>query len=357
MAASIVESIQKGSVALNEDGTVTIETVTAVTLNRSWLVAYIRSPSNRVDQFLLSYKMDSTTEAHFRVSDWNDSVGIKTVEWQLIQFTVASGVTVQRGSETLSGTLNNVTISAVTLNESHVDINSFNGGSTMGADDWTRAELTSTTNLALNTFDSRTGDIINWQVVGWNGHASVEHVNFIFVAGELTEDVLIATIDHTRTIVIGSCEQDNSTTSEQFIRLHCDAADNLVADRYSTSVNNISITAQVIEFTNPDILVQQLNPVELFTAETSFTNTLSPAVVEAETILLFGTAGYWLWSADDTDDDAGEFAVTAKLISTTQYTTERNESVVDAKSNISIVTFGGVAGAAGHPQFYTRRRK
>ena len=328
--ASLVESIQSGVVTLDSDSTTTDVTISAVTLARAWVICTIRTTSEDPAGMCLSYSLSSTTNLTMRVNDW--TLAGNVVEWQVIEFTAASGIAVQRGTWT---TETSVTISAVTIADSHADGNFHRVGSTFGGDDWLRLDITGTT--TLTTGDNIAGSK-DYQVVDWNGHASVQHLDISQLTTDTTtKNVTISALsDYTKTAVIGSAEHATNVTGADFSYLQCSSNTNLQLVRLGGTLA-FTISAQVIEFTE-DYVTAQRSQTGIGTGATTNTATIT-SVDTSRSLIIPSSSEYWFASADNATDNGGDFCVTFDLTNSTTVTIAKADTGQTTATAFTVIEF------------------
>ena len=323
-------SIQRGSVTLNSDNTDTNVTISAVTLARAWLICTVRSPAGNPSGYQLSYHLSSTTNIQLRVA--TRTTANVVVEWQVIEFTTASGITVQHGTWT---TETSITISTVTIASSMVQANLYKFGSAFGGDDWIRPKITGTTTLTTN--DNNT-DTKWYQIVDWGSHANVQHVDISIGTGDTgTKDTTITTLtDYTKTVVIGQSEIVVSSFGNDVGNLYCTSNTNLRFIR-SGGARALTVTAQVIEFTESNINVQQFITT-IGTSTTTATATLT-TVNTSNTLIIPGSAFFNWARANIANDDAGHFSVTYTLTNSTTVTLTKSTTGNTTIASFSVLEF------------------
>ncbi len=137
-----------------------------------------------------------------------NSTGTAQVNYQVIEFTSASGITVQHGYVTTGG--GNITISSVNLSESFALVHAI-AGETAVNDSWLTADLTSSTNLLIENDSNASYDDFSWQVVSIPG-ANVQKINFA-LSTDTIDDETITSVDTSKTFVIGNCKSNASSST------------------------------------------------------------------------------------------------------------------------------------------------
>ncbi|MCP4713078.1 MAG: hypothetical protein GY869_30990, partial [Planctomycetes bacterium] len=139
-------------------------TVPALVMNKTILLFSYESDGGlaRERTNRLSGQITSTTNIRFQQA--LASATEKTIRWYLIEFNTAAAANVQRGSFTQVTADDDETISAVDLNHAFPLVTGRNDGAGQETYSMMRAELTTTTNLNLETHTAAS-QITEWQVV------------------------------------------------------------------------------------------------------------------------------------------------------------------------------------------------
>ena len=199
-----IRSIQKGSFTFTGSNTTQNDTIIAVIKNKSFLTFTYKNALGGPmvpDSAMLRGRINTGTTLTF--SRVLASVGNNiTVFWSVIEFTAISNVTVQHGSETLTGTGNNVSLSAINQSNAFPIITWQVSGGLLGRQELVRAQITSTTNLAL-TVTGTTSCVVDWQVIN-NPHWDVTEYTDTMLATETNINKTITAIDSAETMLIGS---------------------------------------------------------------------------------------------------------------------------------------------------------
>ena len=109
----MLDDIQSGRTTIANGAATTSVTITAVDPTKSFLVFSVRGDAARAGDILVSGRLANATTLEFDRFDVN---GTMTIEWSVVEF--VSGVTVQRGTSTMTTTTVDVPISAVDLGRS-----------------------------------------------------------------------------------------------------------------------------------------------------------------------------------------------------------------------------------------------
>ena len=163
----MIQVVQSGTAVNNANGIQTVTLTTSVDMTKSVLIFQARSNSNRPNGTLVRGRLKTATTIEFeRVTDNVPAGVVINIQWYLATF--GSGVFVQRGETTQSGTTTNVAITSVTSMSqafvlySKTPVAADNG---WGGDDAVAGELTSATQLTFRANTLNAGHIIAWQVV------------------------------------------------------------------------------------------------------------------------------------------------------------------------------------------------
>lgn len=353
---ALVESNQSGS--LTTTSASNDITISAVVIAQSYVIVTLKTEQSDRNGFQKIQELTTTT--NLNVSFSAAPASDVTIEWQVIEFTASSGIVVQAGRNAAAGGSSNVTISAVTLADSHVDIEGHEGGSgtVWNGGKTTTAHLSTTTNINLsNGLGSN-----SWQVCDWNGHANVEYVEINLGTSDTgTIDTTIGTLtDYTKTAVFG-----NSREGGDDVSANTDFGAEDLPEEYCTSNTNVRLVRQggsqvlehrchVVEFTDSDIDVQQFNST-IASSGTSTTATLN-AVVTANTIIAPGAAVDNTSGSDASKPSlanvADYCAVRYVLTNTTTVTMDRIGSGAQvSKMSFSTIEFDVVVGGVANPYY------
>ncbi len=181
-------SVQYGSTTLASGTTSTTAAITSIDTAKSWLVFSTKGSgstdgTNEPGNSSVCGSISSATELSFART--NSTMGV-TVQWFVITF--SSGVSVQRGTDTnVSTTVVNKTITTVDTNKSFVVLSTASNdfmirGQTI------RADITTTTNLALDS-DALAANEVRWQVIQYD-NCSVQKIAKTISSGTSATDTI-----------------------------------------------------------------------------------------------------------------------------------------------------------------------
>ncbi|MEW5874480.1 MAG: Ig-like domain-containing protein, partial [Candidatus Zixiibacteriota bacterium] len=277
--AAIIQSVQRGSSNIGASQNTLAVGLTPVDPTRTIVWGGIpwgggRANSNAPNVTRVGFDLANSTTLNLQRLGSPGTAA--DVEWQAIEF--ASGVTVQRGVSAFGTTTTtvNVPITAVTLSETFVLISvAANTTSATIDEEWTiRAQLTTSTNLALTRLESGIALDVYWQVVSYTG-ASVQRGLTTLANGVASVTAAITSVDPGTTFLLMNsrgASQNNGIESRYQLRGRITSATQLTFDRISTS-NAQNISWEVVSL-NDGSSVQSGN-IALGTAATSGSATLT----------------------------------------------------------------------------------
>jgi len=171
--AAIIQQVQSGTVNNTANGTQTV-TISSIDTTKSFLVFQTRSSGDRPVNTTVRGRIASSTTIEFvRVTNEATPLAID-IQWYVATF--GSGVSVQRGSATMSATTVNVPITAVSsMSQAFVLWSMTPAGTEVDhdADDAIVGDLTSTTNLQFRTGSAANSHAVYWQVVEFTNAADI----------------------------------------------------------------------------------------------------------------------------------------------------------------------------------------
>jgi len=242
-----VKSVQNGQASLGLAATsVTAALSPGVNLSAAFLVFGIQCDCNTTGAGQVSGQITSPTTVTFR----REAPGaVVTIEWYVAEF--LWGVSVQRGSRTMTSLTENVVLSNVTLSRSFVIVSYRVEGVTWGADDFVKARLSSETNLELTINAVPGANAIEYQVVEFAG-ARVQTGEVSLLSTEVsTTATLSPSIDPGRSWLLLSYKSDGGTSSDigqKMVRGVITDSSTLTFDR-ANSGQAVQLTWFLVEFT------------------------------------------------------------------------------------------------------------
>lgn len=202
-------NVQRGATTLSAT-TVNVAITAVGSVNRAfatWSKTPTAADTSTDQNDALVAELTSTTNLQLRV---NLAAGTHTVWWQVIEFTSAADILVQKGTTSLTGTATSTTATIPTpvdVGETFV-IASFQTSGTgpdMGSR-LLRAVLTNSTTITFDRSVSGSPDDmteIHWQAVELSG-ARVQHGSEDFASGTATKNVPLTAVDTARAIAFAS---------------------------------------------------------------------------------------------------------------------------------------------------------
>ena len=242
----MLDDVQKGTATIAGGSSSTTATITAVDPTKAFLVFSVRGSGDRPADTFVSGRLASATTVVF---DRFDPTGTMSIEWSVVEF--ISGVTVQRGTTTMSSTTVNVPISAVDLGRSFPITTIHNDGSNATADDFVRAELTGTTNLQLSSNDSGFNPTVEWQVVTYND-AVVQSGTVSFGAADASRTAAVTAVDTSKSWLTYTLQSQTGTSTnlgQKHVRGLVQDPTTLAFDRSDTG-QTMDLTWYLVEFTD-----------------------------------------------------------------------------------------------------------
>ncbi len=321
-----VNHLLSGTASLTGTST-TVTLCDSVDLTKSVLFFTITNDNNSVGGNLVTGELTNEITATFRRDGSNGTVSIA---WQVVEY--SSGVTVQRGSTTVSSTTTNQSITAVAdLTETFPVISMLNSGSTYGSDDGVIAELTSTTNLQFRC--SSSGFDVYWQVVEYDS-CSVESFSLSFSGTSST--ATISSVTTSKTMIIGSHYQSGNVNMDDLPRTELTNSTTVTCTRVGSS-STITYFGYAIEF--EDNTTVQHNSFSFGSSD----GTVSQVITTAETdrSIIFGTGNFGVQGSTSysSDDNVGYSWATMSLASSTSASGTRAATGSAATLPFQVVSF------------------
>ena len=170
--AAILQQVQSGTAVNSANGTQTI-TIASVDITKSFLVFQTRSSGDRPVNTTVGGRLASSTTIEFERSTNEGSPAAINIQWYVATF--GSGVTVQRGSATMSATTVDVAITPVSSMSQAFVLWSMTPNNTEvdhDGDDAITGDLTSTSNLQFRT-GTASSHLVYWQVIEFTSAADI----------------------------------------------------------------------------------------------------------------------------------------------------------------------------------------
>ncbi|MGD0101042.1 MAG: DUF2341 domain-containing protein, partial [Acidobacteriota bacterium] len=200
--AAVLASLQSGTATIANGSASTTATITSVDITKSFVVCSTSLgsdvPSSPNDVWATCQMTNATTVTFARAS----TVGTITIQWYVAYF--SSGVSVQRGSQSITTATTNITLTAVTLANSFPIVAFREGGTSFNGNDFPEVSITTTTNLqaVLQTAPS-TGTVLEWQVVQYT-NSSVQYGTVSFATTDSSKTATVTSVDTTKSWLICS---------------------------------------------------------------------------------------------------------------------------------------------------------
>ncbi|MEQ8303423.1 MAG: T9SS type A sorting domain-containing protein [Cyclobacteriaceae bacterium] len=249
------EFLQKQAGTTTMAGTSTTVVISAVDMSKSFLVFSSTVDGNQPAFFQIGGEITNSTTLTFRREG---GTGTVTISWQVFQF--ESGVFVQHRSSlnVAQDATTDEAISCVDLTQSFVIVSARKSGSTYGNDDGFTADLTSSTNLQLNTNGGggAGGNVeeIYWQVIEYQG-AAVKKVTTTLADGATSATSNLTALtgspvtNLSKTFVISNHRHDSNMNPDDLPRTELTSA-NLVTYTRVGSTGDVNLLTYVVEFTD-----------------------------------------------------------------------------------------------------------
>ena len=144
VAPVVLDNVQSGATTISHFTSSTSVTIAAVDMSKSFLTFSVRENSASAANMWVTGELVNPTTVTFQREG---NSGAVSIEWSVVEF--SSGVSVQRGASVMSAATTNVPIASTDLSKSFVIVSHRAPGTSLGANDFITATLTSATNLQL----------------------------------------------------------------------------------------------------------------------------------------------------------------------------------------------------------------
>src|SRR2546426_7577535 len=245
-------NVQNSASALAADTSSLDVTITSVDTTKSFLTFGLRFDGSDSGDTQVSGKILDATTLRFQrdLSSSGPSAPAITIEWYVAEF--PSGVSVQRGSQTMTASTLNVPISAVNLAQSFPLVTYRKSGLSYGADDFLKAKLTTATNLQLSLDTATVFDgVAEWQVVQY-AYASIRTGDIAFATTDATRTAAVSTVDMAKAWLLFSYTSPDGKTAnmgQKMVRGVVTNANTLTFDRDQTG-QTLALTWYLVVFTD-----------------------------------------------------------------------------------------------------------
>ncbi len=298
--AAILNSLQSGTATIANGSASTTVTITSVDTTMAFVVSSHSLGSDvtadPVNGHVATQLTNATTVTFSRIG----TVGAITVKWYVAEF--MSGVSVQRGAQSMaSGVSQNVTLTSVDTTKSFPIVTQRGSGATYGSDDFVKAKITSSTNLALDIQGSSQPDnAVEWQVVQYT-NASVQTGDLSFGTGNASMTATVTSVDTAKSWLVYSYNSADGTTTnigQKLVRGEIANATTLTFTRDNTG-QGVNLTWYLITFTDTTSVqkgVQAFN-----TTDTSLNATITATDLSRSITVggFYGAGGNCTYSTDD----------------------------------------------------------
>jgi len=146
-----IKTIQKGTATITSGNGFVTASITAVVADKTFLQFTYRPTSSEPRKSSIRGFFNSTTEIRFEIQGAAESAGIP-IEWQVVEFTAASDITIQEITDVDAGDGDTVAITAVVIADTYLISSWDNNGVIWGGNDFMFPELTSTTEITFRMF-------------------------------------------------------------------------------------------------------------------------------------------------------------------------------------------------------------
>ncbi len=343
LSAAMVKGVQHGTAVSNGNGTVTVG-ITAVDPAKSFLVFQTRSSSNRPPGSMIIGRLNASGTAVEFVRNSNETSAID-IQWSVVEF--LSGVSVQRGEVSQTGTTVNVPITPVaSTSQAFVLWSKVPGAGhyIWSLDDPIVGELTSTSNLQFRVNQASSTHTIAWQVVEFTNAAdiSVQKGSTSLLGASASVDIALPTpVDVNKAFVLAGFRTSGSgaDVGERMMRARIIDANTLRIDRSRTGDSLTEIVWQVVELKDGSRVQGGSEPFAAGVAQ----RTVAIAPVDTNRAVAFASvqaaAGQSLGrAAYNWDDIIGEASVTMGL-SPASIDMRRNSTLGSADIGWFVVEF------------------
>jgi hypothetical protein len=331
---------QTGTVTISNGSTSNTAAILGVDRSKSFLVFSTSLDDQSPTNYQIGGQITNTTTLSFIRTG---NTGAVTIKWQVFEF--ESGVNVQHGSTTgvTRGAAMNVSINCVDLTKSFVLISARKSGTQLGADDGITANLTTSTNLALQISSNGPGgadmEEAYWQIIEYQA-ATVKKVTATLAAtvASTTSTISPAISNLAKAIVISNHGQDGDVNLDDLPRTELTNTTTVTYTRVGTTAA-INFVTYVIEFTDATTVTRgtQNFPSTNITQNVSITATANSGVFGSGN---FGRQGSTTFAVND---NIGHGWFTYDITSTTNLLIQRATGTSGGNSTANapwqIVTF------------------
>ena len=337
---------QGGTTTSTTNG-VTSVTISAVTLSRAFLVFSLTSNSNRPVGSEVRGDLGSPTRIDFTRDTNESSPATISIQWYVVEY--ACGVSVQRGTATLSGTVQNVSITPVNaLAAAFVTASktAASTGNAWGSNDTFALELTNVSNLQIRTDATASNHKVAWQVIEFTDPTKVrvQHGSTSLAASSSSTTATLPTaVDPTKTFVLTAARSSPSgnDAGSSLIRAQLTNSTTVTFDRGASNYPITEITWQTIELLDGSSV--QAGSAAFGAGVGTVTAPIVAVTVGRSTTFASGQTGAGQSGGRmtyTTDDIIGAGSATVALTSSTQVTLTRAATLGTADVEWFVVSWG-----------------
>ena len=255
-AAATLNSVQSGTTTIT-GGSKTV-TITSVDTSKAFLVFSTRQNEEEPDEVQISGQITNATTLTFDRAADEKTIN---VTWYVAEFT--SGVSVQRGRDTVSSSTVNVSLTSVDTSKSFalISLESAVNDNSYSADNFVRAKITSSTNLQLQAVTPNASLAVEWQVVEFTD-SSVQTGDVEFQTGDSSKTYTLTGVDTTKSWLIYTYKSQDGTSTDigqKMVRGQITNATTLTFDRDNTG-QTIDLSWFLVEFTDGTIVQHNSEP-------------------------------------------------------------------------------------------------
>jgi len=326
-----IKSVQSGTVTIADNSASNTATIMSVATDKAFLTFTVRHNDTCTNQQARDMQvrgvLTNSTTLTFDRNDAASEQGTCVVSWFVIEYT--SGVTVQRGTVgSIAGTYN-VTIAAVTLAQSW-PIVSMQGAVNYdyGWADTVRAEITTTTNLALVNNVEAWNSEYAWQVIDYTG-ASVQKITKALADTGTSQTSTITSVTMAQTFLQGSYYQGDETAiwPGRWWTAYLSDATTITYTCYENPGTDNNAIVYVISCSEFGVTRYQTS---LTNVQTSKTQSVSPAISDTtKTFLKIGSLHHNSWmrmTENPWNDPYRKVQINGVITDASTLTFERGES-------------------------------
>lgn len=335
MAACVIKQVLRGTTTMSGGSPTTVNIGATVDTAKTFYSFSIKNERASVYDYAVRLTVTSTTQITFTREGANAET--VTISWEAVEFTSASGISVQHGTEVFSSSgTKNITISTINLSKSWAMISLSRPNTTLSQNSFVRARLTSTTNLELDSYSS-SSFTVDWQVVQYDD-CTVQVQDIGGVNATSGTNDLASTVNTAKTAIFSSAKGATSGTynNTQIYRLSISST-YLQFDKYGDTSLGFDICAFIVSFTD-NTMVDHYSKA-LASGTTSTTQTITSRDPSLSFINSSNALGRLLSPADTAVNNEGEAMIEMVYTNSTTITISRTNSASNATQGFQIIAF------------------